>query len=82
MVESLQAELEFTPEHKGKVAITTIAPYFIRTGFLDGCSSTSPWLVPDMEPNYAAQRIMQAILAEQSILVMPRSIYWFSALRM
>ncbi|MDR3046532.1 MAG: SDR family oxidoreductase [Bacteroidales bacterium] len=58
--------LEMKQLHK-KVKITTILPYYINTGMFDGVKS----LIPILEPEKTAKKIIRAIEKEKIYLGMP-----------
>ncbi|CAD8064007.1 unnamed protein product [Paramecium primaurelia] len=66
--ESLRFELRAT---KSNVKTTCICPYFINTGMFDGAKSRFPLLFPILSENYASQRIVNAILQEETVVIMP-----------
>ena len=53
--DSVRIELQ---EMKSSVHVTTVAPYYINTGMFDGVKSR---LIPVLEPEYVAKRIIKAI---------------------
>ncbi|NXL85536.1 RDHE2 dehydrogenase, partial [Alectura lathami] len=63
------------------IKTTTVCPYFINTGMFDGCRTKWSHLLPILEPEYVAEKIMTAIRRDQAILVLPRSLYFFFALK-
>jgi all-trans-retinol dehydrogenase (NAD+) len=72
--ESLEYELRASDKHGVKT--TTVCPYFINTGMFEGCKTRFPALFPVLDPHETVQRIMQAILTEQTIVYIPRIMYW------
>ncbi|NWW45155.1 RDHE2 dehydrogenase, partial [Pedionomus torquatus] len=60
----------------GKTGIKTtiVCPYFINTGMFDGCRSKWPRLLPILEPEFVAEKIVTAIRRDQEILILPRSL--------
>lgn len=68
--ESLRMELN---QMKTKVKTTCICPYFINTGMFEGVSSKVPLLFPILSEEYASRRIINAILQEETSMVMPWS---------
>ncbi|CAD8154313.1 unnamed protein product [Paramecium octaurelia] len=66
--ESLRFELR---AKKSKVRTTCICPYFINTGMFDGAKSKFPLLFPILSENYASQRIVNAILQNETVVIMP-----------
>ncbi|XP_035887023.1 short-chain dehydrogenase/reductase family 16C member 6-like [Phyllostomus discolor] len=72
--ESLLFELKLV--QKSNVKTTIVCPYFIKTGMFNGATSKFPLLLPLLEQEYVAQRIVNAILEEQIYLITPRFIYF------
>ncbi|MCO5277445.1 MAG: SDR family oxidoreductase [Saprospiraceae bacterium] len=68
--DSLRLEMQ---QLNKKVVVTTIMPYFIKTGMFEGVQSK---LLPIIEPEKAAEKIIRAIERERSMLTMPLP-YWF-----
>lgn len=68
--DSLRLEME---ELQTRVKVTTIMPFYINTGMFDGVKSK---LIPILEPEPTAERIMRAIEKETKMLAMPMP-YWF-----
>jgi len=54
-----------------KVKTTCICPYYINTGMFDGVQSRFSFLLPILDQNYAANRIVNAILQEEPVTVLP-----------
>ncbi|XP_078072326.1 epidermal retinol dehydrogenase 2 [Mustelus asterias] len=73
--------LELLVSGKNGIKTTIVCPYFINTGMFDGCKTKWPHLLPILDPNYAAKKIINAILREQVLLVMPRSLSFLFAIR-
>ncbi|XP_046855607.1 epidermal retinol dehydrogenase 2-like isoform X1 [Xenia sp. Carnegie-2017] len=71
--ESLQMEL--AAAGKNGIATTVVCPFFINTGMFDGVQTRFPLLLPILEPDYAVNKIMSAILSNQRVLLMPRILY-------
>ncbi|XP_064640819.1 epidermal retinol dehydrogenase 2-like [Lineus longissimus] len=71
--ESLREELKTMG--KGGVKTTVICPSLIRTGMFKGFNLKNSWALPDLEPEYVADKILEAILTNQEILLMPRVMY-------
>jgi len=63
--DSLWLELKGT--HPG-LHVTTVTPYYINTGMFDGVRSP---IIPIMEPEQAAQKILQALEKNKRFLRMP-----------
>ena len=68
--DSLRLEMEAL---KKKISVTTIMPFYINTGMFDGVNSK---LLPILEPEKTAERIIKAIEKETKMLAMPLP-YWF-----
>ncbi|XP_041102631.1 epidermal retinol dehydrogenase 2 [Polyodon spathula] len=73
--------LEMLASGKDGIKTTIVCPYFINTGMFDGCYTKWPRLLPILDPNYAARKIVDAILKEEVYLVMPRSLNLIFALK-
>ncbi|NXJ11434.1 RDHE2 dehydrogenase, partial [Odontophorus gujanensis] len=73
--------LEMRALGKTGVKTTIVCPYFINTGMFDGCSTKWPRLLPILDPEYVAEKIMTAIRRDQELLLLPRSLYFFFALK-
>ena len=66
--DSVRIELE---QMKSKVRVTTIAPYYIKTGMFEGVKSP---IVPIMKPEYAARQIIRAIERNKIMMVVTKLI--------
>lgn len=66
--DSVRIELQ---QMKSKVKITTVAPYYIKTGMFNGVQSP---IVPLMKPEYAARNIIKAIEKNKKIAVVTKLI--------
>lgn len=66
--DSVRIELEQAKSH---VKVTTIAPYYIKTGMFNGVKSP---IVPLMEPEYAARKIIRAIECDKRFKLVTRLI--------
>ncbi|NXA54094.1 RDHE2 dehydrogenase, partial [Nothocercus julius] len=73
--------LEMKDLGKTGIKTTIVCPYFISTGMFDGCQTKWPRLLPILEPEYVAERIVTAVRQNQEILILPRSLYFFFALK-
>lgn len=71
--ESLRAELRKLG--KTGVKTTCVCPFFIKTGMFEGAKTKWPRLVPLLEPEFAVERIMQAVRCNQELLVMPFAVH-------
>lgn len=68
--DSLRLEMEQLSKN---ISVTTIMPFYINTGMFDGVKSK---LLPILEPEKTAERIINAIENEKKMLAMPLP-YWF-----
>jgi len=73
--ESLRQELRST-----SVKTTCVCPYYINTGMFDGVQSKFGFL-PMLEPDYVVARIVDAILTDKEVLVLPLICYLSVLLR-
>ncbi|XP_021105221.1 epidermal retinol dehydrogenase 2 isoform X3 [Heterocephalus glaber] len=64
----------FAQKQKG-IKTTIVCPFFIKTGMFEGCTTSSPTLLPILEPEYVVRKIIDAILQEQLYLYMPKFLY-------
>ncbi|KAM6171822.1 uncharacterized protein O8D03_007302 [Erethizon dorsatum] len=71
--ESLFFELHCKKENKIKTTI--VCPFFFNTGMFEGCTTKYPFLLPIMELEYVAQKVLNAILEEKVYLVLPKFAY-------
>ncbi|NXJ57791.1 RDHE2 dehydrogenase, partial [Spizaetus tyrannus] len=73
----------FEMRHLGKTGVktTVVCPCFINTGMFDGCRSNWPNLLPSLEPEYVAEKIVTAVRQDQEILLLPRSTYFLLILK-
>ncbi len=67
--ESLRVELK-RQGHR-RIHTTVVCPYFINTGMFRGVRTRFPFLLPIMEPDDVAGRIVAAIEKDQARLIMP-----------
>ncbi|KAM7175898.1 epidermal retinol dehydrogenase 2-like isoform 1-T3 [Macrochelys suwanniensis] len=73
--------LEMLALGKTGIKTTIVCPYFINTGMFDGCKTKWPCLLPILDSDYAAEKIVSAIQREQVLLMMPRSLYFLCFLK-
>ncbi|XP_054250677.1 epidermal retinol dehydrogenase 2 [Indicator indicator] len=73
--------LEMRDMGKNGVKTTVVCPFVINTGMFDGCEAKWQTLLPILEPEYVAEKIMTAIRQDQEILALPRSVYFLIALK-
>jgi all-trans-retinol dehydrogenase (NAD+) len=73
------------------IKTTVVCPYYVSTGMFEGVKTRFSWLLPILEPDYVADRIVKAIRKNRRRLLMPRFVYtalplrvlpvpWFDAL--
>ncbi|XP_048866341.1 short chain dehydrogenase/reductase family 16C, member 5a isoform X1 [Brienomyrus brachyistius] len=67
--------LEMLALGKDGIKTTIVCPFFINTGMFEGCGSKWPRLIPTLEPDYVAKKIINAIRTDQVYLILPRSLY-------
>jgi len=71
--ESLLAELYALG--KDGVKTTLVCPYFISTGMFEGVQTRFSWILPILTPDYVTDKIIESMLQNQEILMMPRVLY-------
>jgi all-trans-retinol dehydrogenase (NAD+) len=72
-MEALRAEFR----HRSKnLHVTLVCPYYINTGMFDGVVSSSPYLLPILNVDYVADRTIEAVATNQTVLYLPRFCYW------
>lgn len=65
--------LRFELRKLGKsVSTTCVCPYYINTGMFDGVKTRFPLLLPILEPEYVANKVIQAVKRKRAMLYMPR----------
>ncbi|NXM10788.1 RDHE2 dehydrogenase, partial [Ploceus nigricollis] len=74
-------DLEMRALRKTGVKTTIVCPYVINTGMFDGVESKWPHMLPILDPEYVAERIISAIRQNQEMLVIPRILYVLCFLR-
>ncbi|XP_076437686.1 protein dhs-3-like [Babylonia areolata] len=75
--------LRFELETMGRTGLNTtvVCPYFINTGMFDGVQTRFPWLLPILDPVQTVDSIMDAVLCNQAIIILPRFLYVAYALK-
>lgn len=68
-------DLEMRALKKTGIKTTIVCPFAINTGMFDGVKSNWPRLLPVLDPEYVAERIISAIRQNQEMLIMPRILY-------
>ncbi|NWW24286.1 RDHE2 dehydrogenase, partial [Falcunculus frontatus] len=74
-------DMEMRTLRKTGVKTTIVCPYAINTGMFDGVETKWPHVLPILDPEYVAERIITAIRQNQEILMIPRVIYVLCFLR-
>ncbi|MDR1278964.1 MAG: SDR family oxidoreductase [Treponema sp.] len=77
--ESLRMELR---RQRSAVRTTVVCPFFIDTGMFRGVKTRFPLLLPILKSEYAARRIVAAVLKNRKSLIMPRFVYSVFLLRL
>ncbi|XP_008332998.1 epidermal retinol dehydrogenase 2 [Cynoglossus semilaevis] len=73
--------LEMLATGKDGIKTTLVCPFFINTGMFDGCQTKWPTIMPILKPEYAAKKILHAVLTDQTYLLMPKSMYFIVGLK-
>ncbi|XP_061027318.1 epidermal retinol dehydrogenase 2-like [Eubalaena glacialis] len=73
--------METFAKKQNGIKTTIVCPFFINTGMFDGCTTGCPFLLPILEPEYAARKIVDAILQDKPYLYMPRFMYFIVFLK-
>ncbi|NXO96600.1 RDHE2 dehydrogenase, partial [Certhia brachydactyla] len=68
-------DMEMRALRKTGVKTTIVCPYTINTGMFDGVKSKWPHVLPILDPEYVAERIVSAVRQNQEMLFIPRMIY-------
>jgi all-trans-retinol dehydrogenase (NAD+) len=71
--DSLRVELKRLGHHG--VRTTVVCPFYIKTGMFEGVKTRFPWLLPILEPEDAANQIVNAIEKNKHRLIMPPFAY-------
>lgn len=66
--ESLRSELALQG-HQSYINCTVVCPYYINTGMFDGVVSK---IIPIMEPEYVTDKIIQGVLTNLEMVIVPR----------
>uniref|UniRef100_A0A087XE16 Short chain dehydrogenase/reductase family 16C, member 5a n=2 Tax=Poecilia TaxID=8080 RepID=A0A087XE16_POEFO len=73
--------LELLATGKDGIKTTIVCPYFINTGMFDGCHTKWPRLLPILNAEKVAKKIIHAVLTDQVYLLLPKSMYFITALK-
>ncbi|KAM9302566.1 epidermal retinol dehydrogenase 2 [Morus bassanus] len=68
-------DFEMRNLQKTGVKTTIVCPSLINSGMFAGCEIKWPRLLPSLEPEYVAEKIIAAIQQDQDFLLLPRSLY-------
>ncbi|NXQ24391.1 RDHE2 dehydrogenase, partial [Alaudala cheleensis] len=68
-------DMEMRALKKTGVKTTIVCPFAINTGMFDGVKSKWPRVLPVLDPEYVAERIISAVRQNQEMLFIPRIIY-------
>jgi all-trans-retinol dehydrogenase (NAD+) len=64
------------------IQTTVVCPFYISTGMFAGVKTRFPFLLPILDPDYVADRIVDAIRGNRRRLIMPRFVYSVYAARL
>jgi all-trans-retinol dehydrogenase (NAD+) len=64
------------------VRTTIVCPFFIDTGMFRGVQTRFPLLLPILKSEYAARKIVAAVLKNRNRLIMPAFVYSVYLLRL
>ena len=70
--DSLRLELR---RQRSRVRTTLVCPFYINTGMFEGVKTRFPMLLPILEPQAVADRVVRAILHDRRRVVMPWFVY-------
>ncbi|OWK63398.1 Epidermal retinol dehydrogenase 2 [Lonchura striata] len=74
-------DMEMRALRKTGVKTTIVCPFVINTGMFDGVKSKWPHVLPILDPEYVAERIISAVRQNQEMLFIPRIAYVLYFLR-
>ncbi len=77
--EALRVELK---KQNSKIKTTLVCPYFINTGMFKGVKTRFSWMLPILDEDVIARRIVRAVVKNKQQLIMPLSIYLLFPLRL
>lgn len=72
---------ELRASKKTGVKVTCVCPYFINTGMFDGVSLKFTGILPMLEPEYVADKAMEAVLTDQKLVMLPKIMYFFPIIK-
>ncbi|NXT99334.1 RDHE2 dehydrogenase, partial [Buphagus erythrorhynchus] len=68
-------DIEMRALRKTGIKTTIVCPFTINTGMFDGVKSKWPHVLPLLDPEYVAERIVSAVRQNQEMLFIPRILY-------
>ncbi|NXK59444.1 RDHE2 dehydrogenase, partial [Sylvietta virens] len=74
-------DMEMRALRKTGVKTTIVCPFAINTGMFDGVESKWPRVLPVLDPEYVAERIISAVRQNQEMLFIPRIVYVLYSLK-
>ncbi|NXF73232.1 RDHE2 dehydrogenase, partial [Sclerurus mexicanus] len=74
-------DVEMRTLGKNGVKTTIVCPYTINTGMFDGVKNKWPRLLPMLDPEYVAEKIVTAVQRNQEMLLIPRILYFMFVLK-
>jgi len=63
------------------VRVTCVCPFFVSTGMCDGVRPKFPSLMPLLQPDHVVSRIMDGVLCNQELVIIPRDMNLFITLK-
>ncbi|NWT00650.1 RDHE2 dehydrogenase, partial [Mionectes macconnelli] len=74
-------DVEMRTLGKAGIKTTIVCPYIINTGMFDGVKTKWPHVLPVLDPEYVAEKVVTAVRQNQEILLIPRILYVLFALK-
>ncbi|XP_066187471.1 epidermal retinol dehydrogenase 2 [Sylvia atricapilla] len=74
-------DMEMRVLRKTGVKTTIVCPYIINTGMFNGVISKWPRMLPILDPEYVAERIINGVRQNQEMLIIPRIFYFIFFLK-
>ncbi|KAJ7398356.1 hypothetical protein BTVI_126047 [Pitangus sulphuratus] len=74
-------DVEMRSLRKTGIKTTIVCPYIINTGMFDGVKTKWPRLLPLLDPEYVAEKVVTAVRQNQEMLLTPRILYVLFALK-
>ncbi|XP_033117413.1 epidermal retinol dehydrogenase 2-like [Anneissia japonica] len=73
--------LEMVAEGATDVKFTVVNPYLITTGMFDGVKIKYPFIIPSLAPEQVGRKVVNAVLTNQEVVVLPWSMNLFVYLK-